>query len=148
MCSLAPICLMVSPSAIRAQTSCFSSAVRTLRLAMPEQPTAGGSEGPITHKARTRPLALFHAEPRGLADGGPQRHGGGPFMAHGDRCLGVGTLFHKHAGSREKRGSRGAKVPVLLACVEAPACGRGDGDVDRRLLQVGGRRKRPLWVGV
>ena len=67
-------------------------------------------------------------------------------MAHGDRGPGVGTLFHEDAGSREKRGSRGAEAPVLNACVVAPASGRGDGDVDSRLLQVGGRRKRPFWV--
>src|SRR3954469_11401771 len=127
MCSLAPICLTVSPSAIRAQTSCFSSGVRTLRLAMPEQPLAGGSEGPIGHKAWPQPLALLHREPRGLANGGPQGHDARPVMAHGNRGLGINTLCHKHAGSREKRGSRGAEVPFLLARVVAPASGRGDG---------------------
>ena len=68
-------------------------------------------------------------------------------MAQGDRGLGINTLCHKHTGSREERGSRGAEVPVLNACVVAPASGRGDADVDSRFLRVGGRRKRPFRVG-
>jgi hypothetical protein len=55
--TLDPLARVVS--AIRAQTSCFSSGVSALRLAMPEQPTAGGSGRANKGTKRGPDLSLF-----------------------------------------------------------------------------------------